>query len=205
VVVAVAVVGLFFLFGGKDNPIAAIIDPPPEVAEFSFAKVQAAYEATSAESSRDQLQKTADQTAPDVAAVVAELFQSGYVDPSGWGDAGAIEGLFTDDAAAQVEPNIDTLTLGTDVASSALDPGKSTVTVTALVDKDGKAVRAMADVEFKGVTTNDDGTYTDVAVTGTLFLVPDGDGWKIEAFRLQRNEKPGTAPSSPTASPTESV
>jgi hypothetical protein len=205
VVTIVAVVGLFLLFGGKDNnPIASFIDPPPPVGEVSFAKVNAAFEATATTPDRDHLQKTADKTAPDVATVVAELFQNGYADPEGWGDAGAIDGLFTDDAAAQVEPNVDTLTLGTDVPSSSLDPGKSTITVTSLVDKDGNAVRAMGDVTFTGTTTNDDGTYTDVTVTGTLFLVPTGDGWKIEAFRLQRNEKPGNAPPSPSSSPTES-
>ncbi len=205
VVAIVAVVGLFLLFGGKDNnPIASFIDPPPPVGEVSFAKVDAAYEATATTPDRDHLQNTANKTAPDVAKVVAEFFQNGYADPDGWGDAGAIDGsvhrrrrgagraerrhAYARHRRAQFEPR----------------PGKSTITVTSLVDKDGNAVRAMGDVTFTGTTTNDDGTYTDVTVTGTLFLVPTGDGWKIEAFRLQRNEKPGTAPETPSSSPTES-
>ena len=51
-----------------------------------------------------------------------------------------------------------------------------------------------------------DGTYSKITVTGTLFFVHDGNDWKIEAFSLNRDEKPVEAPvsASPTTSPTES-
>ncbi len=65
----------------------------------------------------------------------------------------------------------------------------------------------MAQVSFRGKAANTDGTYTDIEVTGTLFLVPDGNDWKIEAFNLRRSEEPGKAPraSASAASPSESA
>lgn len=205
VVAVVAAIGLYLLFGGKESPITSIINPPT-VGDVTFAKVTADYEATVNGVDQSKQKQAANETATAVSLVVTELFQNGYADPDGWGDAGAIEDLFTDDAAAQVEANVDTLTLGSaGDASSAFEPGRSTMHVTALTDKDGRATRAMAEVEFTGTTTNDDGTYTDVTVTGTLFLVPAGDTWAIEAFGLQRSVQPGTAPASAAASPSESA
>lgn len=208
VAVAVVAIGGLFLLFGKDNPIADIINPTPPPGTFVFATVTSAYEATAVTADKEKLQSAAKQATPDVQAVITELFQKGYVDPSGWGDAGAIDDLFTGDAKAQVEPNVDTLTLGAgaDGTVTAVDPRKSKLKVTVLTDADGNVTRAMAQPTFAALAANEDGTYTDITVTGTLFLVPTGDGWRIEAFGLNREQKPGEAPpTSSSPSPSESA
>jgi len=40
---------------------------------------------------------------------------------------------------------------------------------------------------------------TKITLIGTFFLVPDGNDWKIEGFRLNREEKPKAA-KTPSAS-----
>jgi hypothetical protein len=45
------------------------------------------------------------------------------------------------------------------------------------------------------MATNTDGSTTKITLTGTFFLVPDGDNWKIEGFNLDREEKPQKAKS----------
>ena len=208
--VVLAAIALFLIFGGKGaNPIASIINPSPPPPTFAFDTVNTGAEATVAQMDKTKLEHAAKAITPDVEKVVTQLFQDGYVDPGGWGDAGSIDGLFTDDAAKQVEPNVDTLTLGTNAGDTftGLTPEKSVLKVTGLMDGNGQPVRAMATVWFNGTATGSDGTYTDVAVTGTIFLVPDGNGWKIEAFNLRRSEEPGKAPkasASAATSPSES-
>jgi len=211
--VAVVVLGgLYFLFGrGGDSPIDAInpfhSDPP--VPTFSFTKVTSGYEATVAGANKDAQAKTSDQVATQVEVPVTALFQNGYVDPSGWGDAGAIEDLFTDDAQKQIEANIDVLTLGTDAGTTyeSVQPGTSQLRVITLTDGKGDPLRAMAEPEFTAIATHKDGTYSKITVTGTLFFVQDGNDWKIEGFSLNRDEKPVEAPPSAalSASPSESA
>jgi hypothetical protein len=208
--IVLAVVALFLIFGGNGaNPITTLINPPPPAPTFAFDTVHTAFVPTAIKVQKKDQKAAADGIAPHVEKVITQLFQKGYVNPDTWGDAGEIEGLFTDDAAKQVETNIDTLTLGTDAGDtySGLTPMPSTIKITALTDADAQAIRAMAQVTFRGKATGTDGTYTDIEVTGTLFLVPDGNDWKIEAFNLRRSEEPGNAPraSASAASPSESA
>jgi hypothetical protein len=210
--VAVVVLGgLYFLFGrGGDSPIdIGVFNNDPPVPTFSFTKVTSGYEATVAGANKDAQVKTSDEVAPQVEEPVTALFQNGYVDPSGWGDAGAIEDLFTDDAQKQIEANIDVLTLGADAGATytSVLPDTSQLRVVTLTDGKGAPLRAMAEPEFIAIATHTDGTYSKITVTGTLFFVQDGNDWKIEAFSLNRDEKPVEAPASatPSASPSESA
>ena len=85
-----------------------------------------------------------------------------------------------------------------------MQPTTSKIKVTALTDANAAVIRAMAEPWFHAVAANDDGTFTDIMVTGTLFLVKDGNDWKIEAFSLNREMQPGKAPKASTsASPSE--
>ena len=211
-VAVLVLAGLYLLFGrGGDSPIDAInpfhSDPP--VPTFAFTKVTSGYEATVAGGNKDAQAKTSDEIAPQVQVPVTALFQAGYVDPSSWGDTGAIEDLFTDDAQQQIEANIDVLTLGTDASTTytSVEPDSSTLRVVTLTDGKGAALRAMAEPTFTAIATHTDGTYSKITVTGTLFFVQDGNDWKIEAFSLNRDEKPVEAPASatPSASPSESA
>ena len=204
-------VALFFLLGGKDSPIATILpgNDDPAVPTFAFTSTTTAFEATAINVDKKKQSAAAKQVMPQIRDTVTALFQNGYVDPSGWGDTGAIEDLFTKDTQSQLEANVDTLTLGTDADTifSTVTPSKSKLKVTALTDANAGVIRAMAEPWFHAIAANKDGTFTDITVTGTLFLVQDGNDWKIEAFSLNREMAPGEAPSStsPSTSPSESA
>lgn len=211
VVAVVAVLGLlWFLFGrGEDSAITPIFgSEPPPVATFAFKSVTPKYTATAVHLDKKKLEKAAKQTIPGVQDTVTKLFQDGYVNPDGWGDTGAIDGLFTDEAAKALESdkNVETLTLGTAApdAVSTVDPKASKLRVTSLIDGSYAVPRALAEVTFAAKANNTDGSTTKIKVTGTLFLVPDGDNWKIEAFHLSREDRPHAAktPSVSGASPT---
>jgi len=204
-------VALFLLLGGNDSPLDAVggmfSDEPP-VPTFEFTHVTSGYTATVAGANKDAQNKTSDEVATQIAEPVTSLFQAGYVDPSSWGDAGEIEDLFTDDAQKQIEANIGVLTLGADAGNTytSVQPSTSDLRVVTLTDGKGDALRALAEPQFVAIATHTDGTYSKITVTGTLFFVHDGNDWKIEAFSLNRDEKPVEAPpsASPSTSPTES-
>lgn len=208
----VVIAGLWFLFGrGGDSPLGNIIGPStPEVPTFHFSKAQPKYEALQAHLAKEKLQRAAKHATPTIEKGTAEFLQAGYVNPDGWGDAGSIEDFFTDDAKAQVEPDVDTLTLGKNASDQfeTFTPTKkgNTIKVTALIDGNLNVTRAAADFTFKGTAANGDGTTrSKVTVTGTLFFVPDGNGdWKIESFHINREEKPLKAKSA-SASATETT
>jgi hypothetical protein len=197
----VVIAGLWLLFGrGKDSIITGVIGPStPPVATFHFAKVVPKYEALQAHLAKAKLEKTAKHAAPTIEKATTQFLQAGYVDPAGWGDSGSVDDFFTDDAKADIEPNVDTLTLGTKASDQfeTFTPSKkgNTIKVTALVDGNLNATRAAAEFTFKGTAANTDSTtQSKVTVTGTLFFVPDGDGnWKIESFHIDREEKPHKA------------
>jgi len=205
VIAAIVIVALFLLLGGKDSPIGSIIpnnEPPPPEFAFNHKHVTSGFEATVAKVDKDKQLKTAKQITPAVQTAVTSLLQTGYVDPDTWGDAGAIDDLFTGTAKDQVEPNVDTLTLGSTAADTyeSLDPSASAnhLKVVAMTDGNANAIRAMATFDFTGKATQSDGGVAKVTVTGTLFFVPDGNDWKIEAFRVQREIKPMQPKSSAT-------
>lgn len=202
IVVALVVIGgLWFLFGrGKDSPLSSIIGPStPPVPTFHFTNVVPKFEALQAHLSKSKLQKAAKHATPTIEKATTEFLQSGYVNPDGWGDSGSINGYFTDDAKAQIDANVDTLTLGKDAQDTfdTFTPNKkgNTIKVTALIDGNLNVTRAAAEFTFKGTAANSDGTSSKVTVTGTLFYVPDGSDWKIESFHINRVEQPHKAPS----------
>lgn len=211
IVALVVIAGLWFLFGrGKDSPIPFIGSSAPEVPTFHFSKAQPKYEALQAHLAKEKLEKAAKSAMPTIEKSTAQLLQAGYVNPDGWGDAGSVDDFFTEDAKQQVEPNVDTLTLGKSASDQfeTFTPAKkgNTIKVTALIDGNLNVTRAAAEFTFKGSAANGDSTTkSKVTVTGTLFFVPDGDNWKIESFHINREEKPQKAKSaSASASETTS-
>ena len=149
IVVALVVIGgLWFLFGrGKDSPLSSIIGPStPPVPTFHFTNVVPKYEALQAHLSKSKLQKAAKHATPTIEKATTEFLQSGYVNPDGWGDSGSINGYFTDDAKAQIDANVDTLTLGKDAQDTfdTFTPNKkgNTIKVTALIDGNLNVTRA---------------------------------------------------------------
>jgi len=206
VVAAVAVLGLLWLFFGRgnDSPLAGIIPglnstPPPP--QFAFKTVTPKAQATTTNVDRKRLDEAAKHNAPAIEKVLTEVLQVGYVDPSTWGDAGKLDDYFTDEAAKQVEPNIDTLSLGKNASDTftSVNPLPSKLRVTTLLDGQINPIRALGEITFEAMATNTDGSMTKITLTGTFFLVPDGNDWKIEGFRLNREEKPKAA-KTPSAS-----
>jgi hypothetical protein len=207
----VVIAGLWFLFGrGKDSIIPLPGQSTADVPTFHFDNVVPKYEALQAHLEKAKLEKAAKHAAPTIDHATTQFLQAGYVDPEGWGDAGSVQDFFTDEAKAQVDPNVDTLTLGKDAPDTfdTFTPAKkgNTVKITALIDGNLNVTRAAAEFTFKGTAANSDGTTSSkVTLTGTLFFVPDGDTWKIESFHINREEKPQKAKSaSASASETTS-
>ena len=121
------------------------------------------------------------------------------MDPDGWGDAGSINDFFTDDAKTtgrrqHRHPHARQERVRHGRHVHAAKKG-NVIKVTSLIDSNLNVIRANAEFTFKGTTANTDGTTSKVTVTGTLFFVPDGNDWKIEAFHINREEKPHKAPS----------
>jgi hypothetical protein len=213
VVAAVAVLGLlWFLFGrGENSPIdiGGIFSSTPPPPEFKFDNVSSKPEATAAHLDKKKLAHAAKTTEPAIQHVLTQVLQAGYVDPDTWGDASAIDDFFTEDAAKQIDPNIDTLTLGKNAGDTfeSVSLAPSRLKVTSLIDSNYNAIRAAGELTFKARATKTDGSTTKITLTGTFFLVPDGGDWKIEAFDLDREDQPRkvhtpSASASDTASPT---
>lgn len=205
VVVLVVVGGVGFLLtrgssGGGIGQIFGHSAAPATPVHFTVDKVGA--EKVAEEVDRSAMQSSLKETGTGVGTVLDQLFSTGYADPSKWGDAGEIKDLFVPDAAQTVEDNVNTLTIGehADDTYESLQPLDAKVRVRALIDAHGKSIRAYADAKFAGLARHKDGTYSKITVSGSFFLVPAGDGWKIEAFRVNRLERPAKAPASPSSS-----
>jgi len=205
VAVVVVVIAIFLLTRGG-GVLQNIINPPPPPGKVNFQLKNSTFIATQLEGDIQAQKDGAKATAVAVRNQLDVLFDKAYVDPGSWGDTGEIGNLFTDGAKAQLKDDVATITLGANAGGTydSVDPGKSTMRVRTLTDPHGNALRSAADISFTGLAKHDDGTYTEITVTGTFFFVKDGDTWKIEGYRLDRTEKHAKAPvsRSPTGSPT---
>jgi hypothetical protein len=204
VIVLVVVGGIGFVLtrGSSDGgilPFGKSVAPAVPV-HFKVTKVQAERGAQGVD--QQKMQASLKTAGKDVTATLDTLFTTGYSDPSNWGDPGNIEDLFVPGASQNVQNDVNTLTIGENAGDTyeSLQPVTSTVLVRALIDAKGSAIRAYADATFVGLAKHTDGTYTKITVQGSFFLIPGGDGWKIEAYRATRSEKPAKAPASPSAS-----
>jgi len=204
VVIAVVVIVAIFLLTRGNGIIGTGNEPP--VGNVNFHLKGTEFVATQLSGDIQAQKDTAKATADAVKQQLDTLFETAYVDPSSWGDTGEIGDLFTDGAKGQLKDDIATITLGDNAGDTygSVVPGKSSAKVRTLTDKSGNALRAAADISFTGLAKHTDGTYTAITVTGTFFFVKDGDTWRIEAYSLDRKEKPAKAPvpkgsSSPSA------
>lgn len=204
-IAAVVGVGAYFLTGGEAPEIIKdIVDSEPdrEIPDFAFDLQQAKYEASVAGGNKDAQAATAEDEGGKIKETLDELFFVAFVDPDTWGDTGEISDWFTGDAADTLEDNIETLTLGADAGDvyEFVEPGRSTLVVRVLTGPKGEALRASAKLEFMAIAEHTDGTFSRIMINGTFFLVPDGNDWKVEAYRAARLEKEIDPPASPSAS-----
>ncbi len=198
---AVVVLGGIFIFtrGDGGNPFTS--EPAPGQVNFELKGVT--FIPYQLQGDQPAQKETAHAVADQVRTQLDALFETAYVDPDTWGDTGEIEDFFVGGAADQIASDASTLTLGENAGDTydSVDPGKNTLKVNVLTDAKGNAARASARLSFKGLATHTDGTYSAITVIGTAIFVKDGDAWKIEAFTLNRSEKPAEAPA-PSSSPT---
>jgi hypothetical protein len=194
VAAVVVLVAIFVLTRGGDILFVSNDNPPP--GKVNFQLKNSTFIATQLQGDIQAQKDRAKATAIEVRNQLDVLFDKAYVDPGSWGDTGEIGSLFTDAAKAQLKDDVATITLGANAGDTydSVDPGKSTVRVRTLTDQHGNALRSAADISFTGLAEHDDGTYTEITVTGTFFFVKDGDTWRVEGYRLDRKEKPAKAP-----------
>lgn len=203
--------GAVLLFTGGDEILPDFVpgvDQGPETPKFAFGVKRVVVETTTATKS-SSLAKEAKAAAKDVKATLDELYFDGYVEHDAWGDFGEIEKLFAEDARAQAEADLDTLTLGEAGAEAYVfvEPDEGTLAIQVLADGADRPTQAIATVRFGGTAEGDDGAFTEVRSLGSYFLRADGGGWTIYAYRVDRTERPadGSSPSatsSASASPT---
>lgn len=204
-IAAVVGVGVYFLTGGETpGVIKDVLDGGSErpTPNFEFDLQQAKYEATVAGADKEAQAATAVEVGDDVKAMMDDMFFVAFVDPETWGDTGEISGSFTGEAAETLEANVETLTLGADAGDvyAFVEPGRSTLHVRVLTDGKGNPLRAYAGVHFVAVAEHADGTFSQVTIDGTFFLLADGGEWEVEAYRAARLEREIEPPPSPAAS-----
>jgi hypothetical protein len=176
--------------------------PPPE---FAFTMKSVSYVPTEKSGNRSAEKRAAHDAADGVKGTLDDLYFSAFVDPDSWGDGGEIDNLFTSDAADQIDPNLEALTLGKDAGDTYtfVDPDAGKLFVRVLTNANGDALQAFAKTTFVATATHTDGSLTKLTVTGSFFLAKDGDTWKITSFDVNRAEKATKAPAASASSPSE--
>lgn len=213
-VVALLVAGgaVALLTGGDDG--GPLIDLPglgndePETPEFAFEVRKVVPETTSATKAKELI-NPARKVADQVKAVLDTLYVQGFVEPDTWGDFGAIEQTFDDDARAQAEADLDALTLGTAGAEtySFLQPERGVLVVDVLTDEGDAPVQALAFASFSGLAEGPEGAFTLIQSKASFFFRKVDGEWRIYSYRVDRKDKPTEAPatSTPTGSPSEAA
>jgi len=205
IAVAAIAVAAFALTRGDGGGLPFVDDQERPTPAFAFTVTRASYEATAAKGDKNAQEKAADREGKAVAEMLSTLYATAFVDPDTWGDVGAIEDSFTGEAMGRLEGDVEVLTIGTGGGYEFVTPEPSTVSIVVLTDPEGQVLRAHAQVEFTALAELSDGTFTTITSTGDYFVVRDGDSWKIEAYRIDRDEEAREAPASPSASTSASA
>jgi hypothetical protein len=197
VLVLIAVAG-FFLLGG-DVPLLPDGDEGPSEFTFELNKVRAA---PLGDEPATELQDEAQEAADAVKTTMDQLYFEAFVNRDAWGAYDEAYALFQGPAVARAEADAETLTLGAAAAAdyASLQPILGRLNVVVLTNDENVAVSAIARVVFRADAELKAGGATKVGSVGAFFLRPSEEGWRIFAYRVDRNERP--APS-PTPSPTE--
>jgi hypothetical protein len=186
--------------GGDDGPS---METPPF--EFRLSRTTDVV-ATAADVAIETLRPAAEAAGGDVVSVLDELYTNGYLDPTNWreGDYEEILELFTEDAAASVTENLETITLGATAGDvyETVAPRKGSLRFSVLFDPEGAVDTIVVRVRFFALGERVDGTYTSIVSAGQVFL-RDVDGWRITAFDLRRADRETEAPT-PSPAPSGS-
>jgi hypothetical protein len=176
--------------GGGDEPV-------PEFT-FKLAKVQVV--GTAEETDNVALRPLAETTAAEIAPVLDQFFTDAFLDPNKWKDGNYEDALalFSDAAlpSAQVA-GLETLTLGADAGDTyeSVQPDKGSIRYDVLFDREDAPFDVAAHVKFYATAELKDASYVAIVSHGVLFLQDTGDGWRITAYNMKRNDHATEAPS----------
>ncbi len=198
VLVVVGVAG-YLLFGRGGGGILHHDDEKIPAFTFEQRKV----EAESVTAAHPKTPAGATTVAKEVTSTLHTLYTEAFLDPANWRDGSYDEvwPVFTDDSQPAAQQDATTLTVGTgggDTFSKIAQP-KGDVEVRVLLDDKNQVATAVAVVEFEAVGTRNDGKLTRFDSAGQYFLRRTGDGWRIYAFDVHRNDKIETPSPAPSA------
>jgi hypothetical protein len=203
VLLLLAIIAFFVTRNGGGIPFGG--DSTAPAPAFAFKMKGVSFVSVEKGAGASEQHKAAQEAADGVEDTLDRLYSSAFVNSETWGDADAIDEFFTDGAADQIEPNLDALTLGKDAGDTYtyVDPDRGTLSVKVLTNGNGDALRAFGGTTFVATATHKDGSFTKITVTGSFFLVKDGDTWKVESFDVNRSEKATKAPAGATSPSSE--
>ena len=176
-------------------------DEGPTGFSFTLGRVRAA---PISQRKPEQLQDEADEAADAVKATMDQLYFDAYVDEGAWGSYEDAITLFLGPAADVANDDLDSLTLGTSAPQEyegLLDPA-GVLQVVVLTNAKDVAISAVARVNFHADTELAGGGATRITSKGAFFLRPASDGWRIFAYRIDRDEEEAAASPTPSGEAT---
>ena len=206
VLIGAGVVLVLLLTGGGKAIIDQVIPGGDElVPAFDFKLAKVAVIATTEDADVDALRPLADGAVNDVAPVLDTLFTAAFLDPNNWKDGEYAEAFeqFSDASMETAQLHgIDTLTLGANAGDlyDAVTPNKGSIRFEVLFDNDGNPFSVAAHVRFYATAERKDGTFVAIVSHGVMFVRDSGNGWKVQAYDMKRNDHETEAPSASTGS-----
>jgi hypothetical protein len=172
--------------------------PNGDDASFSF-ELRRVKAATLTDRAPAELQDEAEEAGARVKETIDALYSAAFVDRSAWGSYDDAFALFDGSAAERAQADVDVITLGSSAPEEyrELASPAGTVTIVVLTDRRDAPVSAIARVDFHADAELDAGGANRITSRGAYFLHPTGDGWRIFAYSIDRDEEP-TASASPT-------
>ncbi len=196
--VAAGVVLILVLGGGKGGGLPFVGGDEP-VPEFSFKVADVDTVGTAPNADETELQARAAAVVDEVAPMLDTLFTAGFLDPNNWKDGAYDEAaeLFTDAATPSVEVGSDVITLGASAGETyaSVAPRKGSLRLDVLFDKEGQPDTIAAHVRFYALGERTDGTFVSIVSHGVMFVRDQGNGWKVAAYDMKRNDRETEAPS----------
>ena len=172
--------------------------PNGDDASFSF-ELRRVKAATLTDRAPAELQDEAEEAGAQVKETIDALYSAAFVDRSAWGSYEDAFALFDGSAAERAQADADVITLGSAAPEEyrAITAPAGTVTIVVLTDRRDAPVSAIARVDFHADAELDAGGATRITSRGAYFLRPTGDGWRIFAYSIDRDDEL-TASTSPT-------
>ena len=205
VVLVAAIAVVWFVFGSRDDRIAApsIIQTGPErTPAFAFAIARSGALPTAAIRSRKpvrtdpllRLHGASRLASQRALASITRLYRNGFLVPAHW-QSGTYESLWPDfarAARARARRDVRVLTAGATAgeAYDAIVPRPSAISTTVLLERKGKPVMVLANARFRALGRRIAGSSnTRFDSTGLFFFQRVGGSWKIVSYDVRRSDE----------------